>query len=52
MCALATRLGDGRASQDDMRMAERLIMALVMLLPADSAINVGGNNDDRQGNAP
>ena len=37
MCALASRLGDGRASPDDMRMAERLIMALVMLLPADSA---------------
>jgi len=47
MCALASRLGDGRASQDDMRMADKLIMALVMLPPADSSINVGGNKDDR-----
>jgi hypothetical protein len=41
MCSLAARLGDGRAPRDEMRLAERLIMALVDRLPADSAINVG-----------
>jgi hypothetical protein len=40
MCALAARLGDGRASCDDMRMAERLIMALVDRLPADSVLDI------------
>jgi hypothetical protein len=40
MCALAARLGDGRASRDDMRMAERLIMPLVNRLPADSVLDI------------
>ena len=29
MCALAARLGDGRASREDLQIAERLIMALL-----------------------
>jgi hypothetical protein len=41
MCALAARLGDGPASREEMRMAERLIMALVNRLPADSILDVG-----------
>jgi hypothetical protein len=40
MCALAARIGDGGASRDDLQMAERLIMALVDRLPADSEIRV------------
>jgi len=40
MCALAARIGDGRASRDDMRLAERLIMALVDRLPPDSTIEL------------
>jgi len=40
MCALAARIGDGRASPGDLALAERLIMALVDRLPADSAIEV------------
>jgi hypothetical protein len=40
MCALAARLGDGRASHEDLRLTERLIMALVNRLPADSMIEV------------
>jgi hypothetical protein len=40
MCALAARLGDGRASPGDLKLAERLIMALVDRLPADSAFQV------------
>jgi hypothetical protein len=30
MCALAARVGDGRASPEDLRMAERLIMAALV----------------------
>jgi hypothetical protein len=40
MCALASRLRDGRATPGDLQMAERLIMQLVYRLPADSAIDV------------
>jgi hypothetical protein len=40
MCALAARVGDGRANPGDLKLAERLIMALVDRLPADSSINV------------
>jgi hypothetical protein len=40
MCALAARLGDHRATPGDLKLAERLIMALVDRLPADSIINV------------
>jgi len=40
MCSLAARIGDGRASPDDMRVAERLILALVDRLPADSTIEI------------
>jgi hypothetical protein len=41
MCALAARLDDGRATAEDLKLAERLIMALVDRLPADSEIEVG-----------
>ena len=47
MCTLAARLGDGRASRDDLQLAERLIMALVDRLPADSAIDIR-NCDSRR----
>jgi hypothetical protein len=40
MCALAARLGDGRATPGDLQLAERLIMALVDRLPPDSTLNV------------
>jgi hypothetical protein len=40
MCALAARLGDGRASRKDLRLAERLILHLVDRLPPDSVIDV------------
>jgi hypothetical protein len=40
MCSLASRLGDGRATAADLRMAERLIMHLVMSLPEDSTVEV------------
>jgi hypothetical protein len=40
MCALAARVGDGRASREDLRMAERLIMNLVDRLPPDSVLDV------------
>jgi hypothetical protein len=35
MCALAGRAGDGRATPGDLKLTERLIMALVDKLPAD-----------------
>jgi hypothetical protein len=34
-------IGDGRANPGHLKLAERLIMALVDRLPADSAIEVG-----------
>jgi hypothetical protein len=34
MCALAARVGDGRATPGDLELAERLIMALMDRLPA------------------
>jgi hypothetical protein len=40
MCALAARIGDGRATSGDRKLAERLIMALVDRLEPDSAIDV------------
>src|SRR5437870_590925 len=40
MCALAARISDGRASREDWRLAERLIMALVDRLPPDSSIQL------------
>ena len=40
MCALAARLGDGRALRHDLPIAEWLIMALVDRLPPDSAIRI------------
>jgi len=40
MCALAARLSDGRATAAELRLAERLVLALVDRLPADSSIEV------------
>jgi hypothetical protein len=40
MCGLAARLSDGRASPDDLRMADKLIMALVDRLPPDSVLDI------------
>jgi hypothetical protein len=40
MCALAGRLGAGRVTAEDLRVAERLILALVHRLPADSTLDV------------
>jgi hypothetical protein len=40
MCSLAARIGDGRASREDLRMAERLTMQLVDRLPPDSTIQL------------
>jgi hypothetical protein len=40
MCSLAARLGDCRATIEDMRMAEQLLMALVARLPRDGSIEV------------
>jgi len=40
MCALAARIGDGRATPGDLKLAERLIMALVDRLPPDSTIDL------------
>jgi hypothetical protein len=40
MCALAARLSDGRASREDLRMADRLIIHLVDRLPPDSSIDL------------
>jgi hypothetical protein len=40
MCAFAARLGDGRASREDLQLAERLIMELVDRLPPDSTIEI------------
>jgi hypothetical protein len=40
MCALAARLGDGRATPGDLAMAERLIVALVNMLPPDSMLDL------------
>jgi len=40
MCALAARVGDGRASPGDLALAERLIMELVFRLPADSELTL------------
>jgi hypothetical protein len=47
MCALAARLGDGHASRDDMQLAERLIMALVDRLPADSRLDIRADEPSR-----
>jgi hypothetical protein len=46
MCALAARLSDGRASRDDLQLADRLIMALVDRLPPDSILELEGNYHD------
>ncbi len=40
MCALAARIGDGRANPGDLQLAERLIMALVDWLPPDSILKL------------
>jgi hypothetical protein len=40
MCSLAARVGDGRAFPGDPKLAERLILALVDRLAADSSIEV------------
>jgi len=40
MCGLAARLESGRATAEDIGMAGRLVLALVKLLPADSAIEL------------
>jgi hypothetical protein len=44
MCGLAARLSDGRATPDDLRLADRLIMALVDRLPRDSTIDLGADD--------
>ncbi len=41
MCRLGARLRDGRATADDIRMADRLIMAL---LPPNSTIDLGADD--------
>jgi hypothetical protein len=40
MCGLAGRLGAGRATVEDLHLAERLLLALMQLLPPDSAIDI------------
>jgi hypothetical protein len=40
MCALGARLKSGTVTLDDLRLADRLIMALVRLLPRDSTIGL------------
>jgi hypothetical protein len=40
MCSLAARVGDGRASPGELKLAERLIMALVDKLATYSSIEV------------
>jgi hypothetical protein len=40
MCALAARVGDGRATLEDCKLAERLIMRLVDSLPPDSVLKL------------
>jgi hypothetical protein len=40
MCALGARLKSGTVTLDDLRLAERLITALVRLLPRDSTIRL------------
>jgi hypothetical protein len=52
MCALAARLGDGRATPGDLKLAERLIMALVNRLPPDSGIAMGGRTVKGKAPAP
>lgn len=43
MCGLASRLSDGRASRDDLQLADKVIMAFVMRLPPDSVVEIGTN---------
>jgi hypothetical protein len=50
MCSLAARLGHGRASREDLQMAERLIMALVDRLPPNSAIMVADDSQSPRNN--
>lgn len=40
MCALGARLNSGTVTLDDLRLADRLIMALGRLLPRDLAIGL------------
>jgi len=40
MCRLAGRVGAGTATAAELQLAERLIMALVHRLPADSTIKI------------
>ena len=40
MCSLAARLGDGRVTVEELRLAERIIMAFVNMLPPDSTISL------------
>jgi hypothetical protein len=49
MCGLAARLGDGCASADDLKMADKLIVAFAMQFPADSMvmISAGEISDDQ-----
>jgi hypothetical protein len=43
MCSLAARLSDGRATVEDLRLADRLIMALVTRLPPNSTLKLGAD---------
>jgi hypothetical protein len=40
MCSLAARLTDGRATAEDLQLAERLLLHLVLMLQRDSSIEV------------
>jgi hypothetical protein len=40
ICALAGSLGAGTATIDDMRLAEKLLLALAQMLPPDGAIGI------------
>jgi hypothetical protein len=54
MAGLAARLGDGRASRQDMELADKVIMAFVMSLPPDSVVEIGANEipDDNEPEYP
>ncbi len=46
MCRLGARLRSGTVTADDLRLADKLIMALVNSLPPDSSIDIGGEANE------
>jgi len=56
MCGLAARLSGGRASREDLQLADRIVTAFAMQFPPDSVVTIGAaeisDNPDNEGSPP